>query len=61
MLEIITKHKNGYKVFHVLPMYNVHPYFPPNIWAKSAHYTQRNAVDGKACHVLKWKTEYANL
>ena len=27
MWQIITKHKNRYKVFQAVPMYNVHPYF----------------------------------
>ena len=27
MEQILTKHKNRYKVFQVLPMNNVHPYF----------------------------------
>ena len=44
MWQIITKHKDRYKVFQALPMCNVHPYFSLQNLGKSAHYTQQNTV-----------------
>ena len=44
MQQIITKHKNRYKVFRALPIHNTHPYFPPQKLSKSAHYTCQNMV-----------------
>ena len=38
------KDKNRYKVFEVLPLYNVHPNFPSKFWTISAHVTWRNRV-----------------
>ena len=39
------KHKNGYKVFQALPMYNVHPYFSLRKFGQtSARYTWQNMV-----------------
>ena len=48
---MITKHKNRYKVFQVLPMYNVHPYFSlKNLDKKSVPYTRQNMVSHLFVH-----------
>ena len=39
MQQITTKHKNRYKVFQVLPMYNAHPYFSLEYSGKKLHIT----------------------
>ena len=45
MKEIITKHKNKYKVFQLLPIYNVHLYF----FLKNL---------GKKMHIIHGKIQY---
>ena len=45
LCNIITKHKNRYKVFQVLPIYNVHPYISPQKFGqKCVYYTRQNTV-----------------
>ena len=45
MLQIITKHRNRYKVFQILLKYNAHPYFSlKNLGKKSVHYIQQNTI-----------------
>ena len=47
MLQIITKHKNRYKVFQALPMYNAHPYFSLKNLGKNVH-----IIHGKIRYIL---------
>ena len=46
MQQLITKHKNRHKVFQVLPMYNMHPYFSlKNLGKRSVPYMWQNMVN----------------